>query len=111
MFQDFSKPFFSSLSPFEKMTKIQARMLERLAEHQLQCAQKCFALQLEQASNLQACKDPNALISAQQAFLESIQNVLSEANEQNLDCLKEAALEIDALTPDIDFNFPLKRNL
>lgn len=98
MFQDMSKMFEESMSPFKNMIDIQTRMLERLTKQQIECTQACFQATMQQAMELQNVKTPADLASLQMEYTKKLEQMMTSANEQNVKALKDAHEAIQKLT-------------
>ncbi len=98
MFQDFTKPFGTSMEPFKDLVNIQTKMLEELTRQQMECTKACIDATIQQTREMQKCKTPTDLMELQKAYAKELEDTLRNASEQNLKALSDARAAIDKVT-------------
>lgn len=98
MFQEFSKPFGSSMDPFKDLVNIQTKMLEELTRQQMECTKSCIEATIQQTREMQKCQNANDLLELQKAYAKELEETLRAAGEQNLKALQDARAAIDKIT-------------
>ncbi len=104
MFQNLDEMMQGSLAPYKKMIEVQAEMLERLSQQQIECTQACMQATVQQAMELQKVTNPQELVQLQLEYSKKLEEMVSHASEQNMKSLQQAQqaiqqLAMQAMTP------------
>lgn len=100
MFQDMSKKLNQSFGPIKQLVEIQTQMLEKLTKLQMECAQNCVKVTMQQTQDLPACHSTEELLELQRRFARTVEETLVQASQDNLQALKEARDKMERVTQD-----------
>lgn len=98
MFQNLDELMQGSLAPYKKMIEVQTEMLERLSRQQIECTQACMQATIQQAMDLQKVTNPQELTQLQVEYSKKLEQMVSQASEQNMKALQQAQQTIQELT-------------
>jgi hypothetical protein len=98
MFQNLDELMKGSLAPYKKMIEVQTEMLERLSRQQIECTQACMQATIQQAMDLQKVTNPQELTQLQVEYSKKLEQMVSQASEQNMKALQHAQQTIQELT-------------
>lgn len=98
MINNFDELMQGSLAPYKKMFEVQAEMLERLSKQQIECTQACMQATVQQAMELQKVTNPQELANLQIEYSRKLEQMVSQAGQQNMKTLQQAQQAIQELT-------------
>ncbi len=98
MFQNLDELMKGSLAPYKRMIEVQTEMLERLSRQQIECTQACMQATIQQAMDLQKVTNPQELTQLQVEYSKKLEQMVSQASEQNMKALQHAQQTIQELT-------------
>jgi len=97
MFQDLEKAFGTSMEPYKRLLEVQAQMMERITNQQIECTQLCMQATVQQAMELQKAASPQELTQMQIDYTRKLEEVVQKASAQNLQTLRDAHEAVQSL--------------